>query len=451
MKRAEQNQTTKLSIMSFPQAPSEAMPPSSDEQRRSVGDEAEFAILPSQDEVLACQFSSWYPLFSRLDQKYRGRSNVTIKSVILDLPEQFVHYLDSDQLILPAGTRTSSALLEHHQGTDPEWSSDDNDDDDNNKDDAERQDESEQSQLLFSFPALDQAIADAFLELQCEAVTPKLNWSAPRDAVWVNAGTLECRTAGDIYLLLKASDFCAHDVHHALTDVLVPEPAADTEEEPPTLVQPPKLQLALRKWCNLYPSQEFRCFVSNRTLLAISQRHHSQHWPHLVREQAAIRDLLRHFVDGVVRDTLSSSASSLLFQLQRYVLDVYIDKKQRVWLLDINVWATRTDALLFDWTELTRLAAAAAADNRNENELPIVRVVETSKQVRADPLASYKAPIDTLHVASAGNSSNGEFGVGDNNSNNKFQEFMSMCKRPGSASSDSSSSEDCDSDEGDCA
>lgn len=33
------------------------------------------------------------------------------------------------------------------------------------------------------------------------------------------------------------------------------------------------------------------------------------------------------------------------------VADVYVDKKSRVWLLDINPFSTVTDSLLFDWAE----------------------------------------------------------------------------------------------------
>jgi len=361
----------------------------------SGGDEA---ILPSEEEVLACQFSSWYPTFSALpeDQKYRGRSNVTIKSTIIHLPANFEEYLDTDQLILPAESHTSSALLEHHDKIDPEWSSDDDENDNG---------EQEEEQLQrFSFLELNQQIEQAIVELG-GAVMPKLNWSSPRDAVWVNSGTLECRTSGDVYLLLKASDFCNHDVHHA--------------------VHPrPPLQLALRKWCNLFPSQEFRCFVFGRRLLAISQRRHSQHWPHLMEQQREIAVLLQEFFEMAVRDRVA---------LSNMVFDVYVDKKQRVWLLDINVWASRTDALLFEWRELSRMAAASIDDNRHEQKhnLPVVRVVETEKQVRADPLASYKAPIDTLHVASAMSGCGG---------GSKFREFMDLCKRPGS--SDNTSSEE---------
>ena len=449
--------------MTLTQADKTTVPFSTTEPVDGVAEEEDetpnTTIFPTLDEVLACQFSSWYPKFASLSQKYRGRSNVTIKSVILDLPEKFVDYLDSDQLILPSGTTTSSAILEHHRTTNsPDWSSDDdtsNDDEadvvtSDNDDDVDNE---HPRQPQFSFPELDQAISHAIVSLGGEAVAPKLNWSSPRDAVWVNSGTLECRTAGDVYLLLKASDFCAHDVHHAVQDtVVVPDqqhqqPSHSSEElsgqqqqqhqqqEPwSNQISRPNLQLALRKWCTFYPSQEFRCFVSDRQLLAISQRHHSQHWPHLVERQQEFREVLQHFYDGAVRETLADDTSSPTAVLRRYVFDVYVDKKQRVWLIDINVWASRTDTLLFDWTELTQLA-----NHSNSNmleKLPWMRVVETANLVRADPLASYRAPIDTLHVASKAGGSDGELGI--------FRDFMSLCQRPSRPTGGSSSSDEDD-------
>jgi hypothetical protein len=48
-----------------------------------------------------------------------------------------------------------------------------------------------------------------------------------------------------------------------------------------------------------------------------------------------------------------------------------------------------------------------------------IRFVEKDKEVRHDPLSSYKAPIDTLHLASM---------TGGDSA--KFEEFMGMCQRP---------------------
>ncbi|CAM6031899.1 unnamed protein product, partial [Sphagnum compactum] len=46
-------------------------------------------------------------------------------------------------------------------------------------------------------------------------VVPKLNWSAPKDATWINATiSMDCQTPNDIYLMLKSSDFITHDLEH---------------------------------------------------------------------------------------------------------------------------------------------------------------------------------------------------------------------------------------------
>lgn len=47
----------------------------------------------SRHHVLNCQFGEWYPLFK----------HCTIRSVILDLSERFVQYLQQDGVILPKG------------------------------------------------------------------------------------------------------------------------------------------------------------------------------------------------------------------------------------------------------------------------------------------------------------------------------------------------------------
>ena len=47
-------------------------------------------IIMKVNEVLACSFPSWYPLFRK----------ITIKSKIHALPQEFVDYLLADNLIL---------------------------------------------------------------------------------------------------------------------------------------------------------------------------------------------------------------------------------------------------------------------------------------------------------------------------------------------------------------
>ena len=127
-----------------------------------------------------------------------------------------------------------------------------------------------------------------------------------------------------------------------------------------------------------------------------------------------------------------------------YVFDVYIDKNDRVWLIDFNVWANRTDSLLFTWDEIIKLSQNNVSDGKDDNSTkdlevlgenihPEIRVVMNENQVLCDPLSSYRAPIDTVDLAS------------EQIGSHTFKDFMAMCQPP-SARSDS---DDEDSDDDD--
>jgi hypothetical protein len=73
-------------------------------------------------------------------------------------------------------------------------------------------------------------------------------------------------------------------------------------------------------------------------------------------------------------------------------LDVYVDRSFRVWLLDFGPFAGATDALLFDWEELT--APAPAADGGE----PELRLVESPGDMRPAELMGYRLPKDVLNM-----------------------------------------------------
>ena len=354
----------------------------SSEEGNRANDSERPRRLPSIQEVQACSFSSWYPYFSKLPSNKFNWKSCTIKSQIIRLPEpNFREYLLQDGVMLPRGIQTASC-----QGTVDNDDDDDNDyyrqsnDDDSSSNSSEGLPVTEDNAAEFDFEDVNQKIQHAMTELG-GAVIPKLNWSAPRDAVWVNVHTLKCTSIGDVYLLLKSSDFCHFDVQYALRDVR--EGHAYTGDGATPEGWP--LDLVLRKWCNLYPSQEFRCFVYNHKLIAISQRIHSQYFPHLAEGMDHIRELLMQFYTCIIHQRFAGG------EIPSFVFDTYIDTKDRVWLIDFNVWGDRTDPLLFEWGELENTATM-------EFET-MIRVVETSKEIRADPLSSYKAPIDAPHIA----------------------------------------------------
>lgn len=167
---------------------------------------------------------------------------MTIKSIVLqNLPVDFIDFLLSDGVRLPLGATKLSSCAPNESQDEDVWSSSSECDE---QDDCDAASPPKQ----FSFPELNSQIEEAIQQLG-GSVIPKLNWSSPKDATWVNNGTLKCKTPGDVYLLLKSSDFCMHDVLHAVEDT-----------------GKVNYELVLRKWCNLHPSMEFRCFVWNHKL-----------------------------------------------------------------------------------------------------------------------------------------------------------------------------------------
>jgi hypothetical protein len=171
-------------------------------------------------------------------------------------------------------------------------------------------------------------------------VTPKLNWSAPKDAAWMAAtNDLQCRSPNDVYLLLKSSDFITHDLEHPFDECVPDSPDSTTTPEVP-------YHLVLRKYVNFNPSLEFRCFVRDRVLLCICQRDQN-HFDFLFPLRDILRSRIQAFFNEKLKDTFPDPS---------FVFDVYIPPPhQRVWLIDINPWAVRTDPLLFGWLEIMNM------------------------------------------------------------------------------------------------
>ena len=198
-------------------------------------------------EIFACQFHSWYPLFRKH----------TFRSRIIPLPQNFVDFLNADSLFLP-----SSSIPPHSQNdddesdTDTDWTTTDSSNQQSSGSSSnlpqslasivaqqERADEStgETDETLGddvdgqawadSFNPLCASIDAAIKELgggmqHCDsfiawililfvllAVFPKLNFSSPKDASFMNPGTtLQCTSSSDVILLLKSSDCIARDI-----------------------------------------------------------------------------------------------------------------------------------------------------------------------------------------------------------------------------------------------
>ena len=214
-------------------------------------------------------------------------------------------------------------------------------------------------------------------------VHPKLNWSAPKDATWIAAtNSMECMTPNDIYLLLKSSDFITHDLDQAFDGCVddangshssEPLPQSDGAASRPSLAGWIPYHLVLRKSIRaLITSMEFRCFVRGRRLLGICQRE-LKHYEFMPSIEPILRTLISDFFQNKLRHT---------FPDENFVFDVYVPRPKpdgRVWLIDINPWAPRTDPLLFSWLELLERPDPLASPNDivdrvNEVEEGVVRL-----------------------------------------------------------------------------
>lgn len=211
------------------------------------------------------------------------------------------------------------------------------------------------------------------------SVVPKLNWSAPTDATWISAtNSMECQVPNDIYLLLKSSDFITHDLDHAFDDCEdeslhqcqwecqdeaqtenpdgyerenrssdfqhTSQPLNTTSSSSIPTTETFPYCLVLRKTISaMTTSLEFRCFVNARNILCICQRD-LNYYEFLAPLVPKLLPLIQTFFDTNLKNA---------FPDENFVFDIYIPPPHaRVWLIDINPWAPRTDPLLFSWLEI---------------------------------------------------------------------------------------------------
>ncbi|XP_061108518.1 cell division cycle protein 123 homolog isoform X2 [Conger conger] len=311
-----------------------------------------------KEQVANCQFSVWYPIFKKH----------TIKSLILPLPQNVIEYLLDDGTVVVHGsedstqqTQTNTADGEEDQ-EDIQWSDD----------------ETTTTVTAPEFPEFNAKVQEA-INLLGGSVFPKLNWSAPQDANWIALNnTLQCQSLRDIFLLLKSSDFIAHDFtqpFHRCSDDS-PDPEIGYE-------------LVLRKWSELIPGGEFRCFVKENKLIGISQRDYTQHYQHIYKQQDQICSALLDFFQEHVQ---------YKFLDEDFVLDVYRDSWGKVWLIDLNPFGPVTDSLLFTWEELTS-GHDLMADQTEQGDVPAFRYTTSEVTVQPSPCLSYRIPRDFVDLS----------------------------------------------------
>ncbi|KAK5620684.1 hypothetical protein CRENBAI_020395 [Crenichthys baileyi] len=226
------------------------------------------------------------------------------------------------------------------------------------------------------FPEFTSAVLEAINALGGR-VFPKLNWSAPRDANWIALNSsLQCCSLSDIFLLFKSSDFITHDLTQPFLH------CSDQDSPDPVI----SYELVLRKWSELIPGGEFRCFVKENKLIAISQRDYTQYYQHILKQEEQISQAIQEFFSQHVQYN---------FLDEDFVFDVYRDSQGRVWLIDLNPFGEVTDSLLFSWDEL--MSGGETAYQQQEG--PAFRYTTSEVTVQPSPCLSYRIPRDFVDLS----------------------------------------------------
>ncbi|XP_062990326.1 translation initiation factor eIF2 assembly protein [Elgaria multicarinata webbii] len=315
-----------------------------------------------KEQVLNCQFSLWYPHFK----------SQTIRSIILPLPQNVKDYLLDDGTLVVSGRE------------DPPTSSQENDDGDGDETEEIQWSDDENTTTLTApeFPEFALKVEEAIGSLG-GSVFPKLNWSAPRDAYWIAMNSsLKCKCISDIFLLFKSSDFITRDFTQPFIHCNDDSPDPSLEYE-----------LVLRKWCELIPGAEFRCFVKENKLIGISQRDYTQYYEHISKQKEEICRCIQEFFKKHIQ---------YKFFNEDFVFDVYRDSMGRVWLIDFNPFGEVTDSLLFTWEEL-RSGNSLKEDQSEaaamEQDCPSFRCTNSDLTVQPSPYLSYRLPKDFVDLS----------------------------------------------------
>uniref|UniRef100_A0A182Q9I2 Uncharacterized protein n=1 Tax=Anopheles farauti TaxID=69004 RepID=A0A182Q9I2_9DIPT len=340
-------------------------------------------------ERQACMHINWYELF---------RKN-TFRSCIIPVPIDVLDYLRKDMLILPkeccgfTGIRTAEGFqTTHYDAFSDHFGHSSDSDSDGGSEPEEREEQPE-------FPYFSEQLTDAIESLGGNAFL-KSDWHCPKDAQWITLGQSLCvRDISDVYQLLKASSICKEDFC-----------------ERTNILHESGYHVVLKKWHDIHPGSEFRCFVRNRSLLAISPRHWPSYHEHIARERSDIVNDIVSLFKEKIKDT---------FPLKDYVFDVYRPAKDNVIIMDFSLYGKgHSDSLAFDYDQLDDEALVATID---EEDAPEFRYLPNDCGIQPIKRNVYGFPQDFRNFFQGAAPSEGGNTSGGAESNDLVNRLIEQC------------------------
>ena len=349
------------------------------------------------EQKLNCAFDKWY-------KKFRKQ---TIKSRIIPINQTFIDYLKQDGLKLPPQLQNEmddcyelDSDNDSDYENDENWKNDKNDGD--SKSNPDEKNENDKNKL--DYTQLDELFTKIKEKIRVlkDSVMPKLNWSSPKDAKWINMETLKCETITQILLLLKSSQFIQHDLYypfHGCCDYAAKQENDDNKNNEIEF----EYKLILRKYSNLHSNREFRVFVYNHKILAITQRNDDDYFDELQLEMA--RDKLSECIVEFYKSYVENE-----FLNDKYVLDVYIDKKFKVYIIDFNPFYEFTDCgAMLNWIDICKLIEKKEGKNgdgddeqKKEDKILFGYIdSEDTAKIKFNSNTQYRYPSDAVDLTDA--------------------------------------------------
>lgn len=270
------------------------------------------ALLDPQDsseltatESFNFQPTSWVPKFR----------SITSRTRFVDLPSEFL------ATVLTGAVYTAPAIPgETATETQIEWSDGTVDVVQTASTDMERDPSGVEAQI------------EEYISELGGAVCPKFGQTCPVDATWANFHrSTKCTSADDVLTLLKSSERVMSAIPSRESTVL-----------------------ALRKWADLDDRMEFRCFIAGDVLVGVCQRTAESSVEYSDEDMDGIVSQITSWFEVQIAETFDGP--------DWYVMDVYIDRRRRIWVIDFALWGDTTDGLLFEWEELEQ---ASWMDSQN--------------------------------------------------------------------------------------
>eukprot|EP01130_Rhizamoeba_saxonica_P007463 TRINITY_DN3020_c0_g1_i1.p1 TRINITY_DN3020_c0_g1~~TRINITY_DN3020_c0_g1_i1.p1 ORF type:complete len:319 (+),score=68.93 TRINITY_DN3020_c0_g1_i1:439-1395(+) len=101
------------------------------------------------------------------------------------------------------------------------------------------------------------------------------------------------------------------------------------------------MNIVVRRWIEINPEYEFRAFVHNNTMTAITHYYKFLYVEEIVECKELIQNLILEFFEHTLKE---------LVPLDDYVIDfIYDYSNQSVSVIELNPWSEASSSALFDW------------------------------------------------------------------------------------------------------